>query len=117
MKHMQDTVIATGTGAIPVAGCVVAVFVAGTSFGTPATIYASNSLSNPISGNAVTTNQAGAYSFYATNGRYDLTFTYNGVQVATQLDVLALDIQSTLSSALPGVSGQVWNNGGAISLS
>ena len=85
--------------------------------GTAATIYSDNGVtqaSNPLTTDAVT----GGFSFYATDGRYQLVISGANIQTQTVNDILLVDhLPADLPTSLPASSGQAWNNGGVISVS
>jgi hypothetical protein len=105
--------IAGNTGA-PVAGASVQVNVQST--GLPATIYSDNGITQTT--NPLTTDNNGAFSFYAADNRYQLVVSGNNITTTTINDILLVDpLPADLPTSLPGASGQLWNNGGVLSVS
>ncbi|MFM0407505.1 peptidase associated/transthyretin-like domain-containing protein [Paraburkholderia dipogonis] len=110
-KYTNSVAAATG---MPVAGASVQVNTY--PGGTPATIYSDNGLT--VAANPLTTDTNGAFAFYAADGRYQLVISGTNIQTSTLNDVLLVDpLPSDLPTSLPGSSGQLWNNGGVISVS
>jgi len=104
--------VASSVGA-PVAGALVTVNVHG---GGLATIYSDNGVT--VTANPLTTDTNGSFSFYAADGRYDLSVSGANIQTINLNDVLLVDaLPADLSTSLPGSSGKLWNNGGVISVS
>lgn len=105
--------VADSTGA-PVANASVQVNIQ--SSGLAATIYSDNGLTptpNPLA-----TDTNGSFSFYAADNRYQLVISGSNITTQTVADILLVDpLPSDLSTSLPGSSGQLWNNGGVISVS
>jgi hypothetical protein len=84
--------------------------------GTPATIYSDNGIT-PVA-NPLTTDQNGAFGFYAADGHYSLTVSGAGIVPVTVSDILLVDVlPADLPTTLPGSAGHLWNNDGAISVS
>ncbi len=105
--------IAASTGA-PVAGASIQVNVQAT--GLPATIYSDNGVTQAP--NPLTTDNNGAFSFYAADGRYQLVVSGANITTTTINDILFVDpLPADLPTNLPVSSGQLWNNGGVISVS
>ena len=105
--------VASNVGA-PVAGASVQVNVQST--GAPATIYSDNGVT--VTPNPLTTDTNGAFSFYAADGRYQFVITGTNIQTQTISDILLVDpLPADLPTSLPGSAGQLWNNGGTISVS
>jgi hypothetical protein len=103
-----------GIAGAPVAGASVQVNIRGTQ--TPATIYSDNGVT--IAANPLTTDNNGAFSFYAADGRYDLVISGVNITTTTINDIELVDMLGAISTvALPGASGKLWNNGGVISVS
>lgn len=105
--------VADLTGA-PVAGASVQVNVQST--GLPATIYSDNGVTPAT--NPLTTDTTGSFSFYAADNRYQLVISGSNIQIVTLNDILLVDpLPSDLPTSLPASSGQLWNNGGVLSVS
>lgn len=86
------------------------------STGLPATIYSDNGIT--VTTNPLTTDTNGSFSFYAADGRYQLVISGTNIQTQTVNDILLVDpLPADLPTALPGSAGQLWNNGGVISVS
>lgn len=85
MRKFTDVVQARNGTALP--GATVTVRVANVSPGTGAlaTIYSDDGVT-VVAGSAVTTDTNGRYSFYAADGRYDLTITGTGITPLTLPD-------------------------------
>lgn len=88
MQKYQDVATIIGPpGLIPVRGVNVAVYNHGTQNTTA--IYSDNS--STVTANPLTTDASGLYSFYAGNGRYDITVSGVGVQTTTLTDIFLYD--------------------------
>jgi hypothetical protein len=114
VNSVAATNAAAGTAGAPVANASVQVntFPAGTA----ATIFSDNGVT--VSPNPLTTDTNGAFSFYAADGRYQLVISGTNIQTTTLNDILLVDpLPADLPTSLPGSSGQLWNNGGTISVS
>jgi len=112
MQKYVNSVAAAATG-LPVAGASVQVNVHG---GGAATIYSDNGIT--VAANPLTTDTNGSYAFYAADGRYDLVISGTNITTTTISDVLLVDVlPADLPTSLPGSSGKLWNDGGAISVS
>jgi hypothetical protein len=116
MKYQNNVLLSPGGIAVPNASVLVLNYPGGTT----ATIYSDNGVT--VAANPLTTDSNGAFGFYAADGHYSLQITgsMNGVAITpvTVNDVLLVDVlPSDLSTALPGSSGKLWNNGGVISVS
>lgn len=100
MQKFQDVATIIGPpGLIPIVGANVDVYVTGTS--THATLYNSNSTNSPT-GNPLTTDASGLYSFYAQDGRYDRRISGNGIQSTLYTDLMLGDGVTNVTDA-PGV--------------
>lgn len=105
--------VASSTG-VPVAGATVQVN--NYPAGTPATIYSDNGVT--VATNPLVTDTNGAFSFYAADGHYQLVIGGPNVQPVTLNDILLLDhFPADLPTTLPAAAGQLWNNGGVLSVS
>lgn len=103
--------VADLTGA-PVANASVQVNVDGVA----ATIYSDNGVTPAA--NPLTTDTTGSFSFYAADGRYQLVISGANIQTVTLNDILLVDpLPADLPTTLPASSGQLWNDGGVISVS
>jgi hypothetical protein len=103
-----------GIAGAPVAGASVQVNLHSTQ--TPATIYSDNGVTQTA--NPLTTDTNGNFYFYAADGRYDLVISGTNVTTTSVNDVLLVDpLPADLPTTLPGSSGHLWNNGGAVSVS
>jgi hypothetical protein len=105
--------VADLTGA-PVAGALIQVNVQST--GLAAAIYSDNGVTPAT--NPLTTDSTGSFSFYAADGRYQLVISGANIQTVTLNDILLVDpLPADLPTTLPTGSGQLWNNGGVLSVS
>lgn len=81
-----------------------------------ATIFSDNGVTQAA--NPLTTDGLGNFSYYAADGRYQLTVSGSGIQTTTKSDVLMVDpLPGDLPTSLPSQAGKLWNNGGVISSS
>jgi hypothetical protein len=118
MQKYANTVAASnggiGVAGTPVDNASVSVYLHGTQ--TLATIYSDNGITQAA--NPLTTDVNGAFSFYAADGRYDLTVSGTNLTSLNLNDVLLVDVlPADLNTVLPGSSGKLWNNGGTVSVS
>lgn len=105
--------IAAATG-MPVSGAQVQVNTY--PAGLAATIYSDNGVTPAA--NPITTDTNGAFAFYAADGHYQIVISGANIQTQTVNDILLVDhLPADLPTTLPGVAGQVWNNGGTLSIS
>ncbi|MEM5294242.1 carboxypeptidase-like regulatory domain-containing protein [Burkholderia sp. JPY481] len=105
--------IASASGS-PVAGASVQVNVFPGA--TPATIYSDNGVT--VAANPITTDTNGAFAFYAADGHYQLVISGTNIQTQTINDILLVDhLPADLPTTLPASAGQIWNNGGVLSIS
>jgi hypothetical protein len=114
-KYANSVAASNGSSpGLPVDGASVQVNVQST--GLPATIYSDNGITPAT--NPLTTDTNGAFSFYAADGRYQLVISGTNIQTQTISDILLVDpLPADLPTTLPANPGQLWNNGGAISVS
>jgi hypothetical protein len=110
-KYVNSVAAATG---MPVAGASVQVNLWPAA--TPASIFTDNGVTPAA--NPLTTDTNGQFAFYAADGRYQLVISGTNIQTQTLNDILLVDpLPSDLPITLPGAAGQLWNNGGVISVS
>jgi hypothetical protein len=84
--------------------------------GASAAIYSDNGVTHVS--NPLTTDQNGAFSFYAADGHYQLVISGANIVSATLNDIILLDIvPADLPTSLPASAGVTWNNGGVLSVS
>lgn len=127
MRKYFDVVFLTTS--IPAVGA--KVFVTN-SQGNLATLYSDNGVTQ--TSNPLTTDVAGMYAFYVSDGNYTLTYQINGYTLRTLTDVQIYDESQfasggpnfglamtswfqALPTTLPATSGVLWNNGGTLALS
>ncbi|UEP31609.1 MULTISPECIES: carboxypeptidase-like regulatory domain-containing protein [unclassified Burkholderia] len=115
-KYQNNVILSPGGIAVPNASVLVTNYPSGTT----ATIYSDNG--STVTANPLTTDQNGAFGFYAADGHYQLQISGNvygnAITPVTVNDVLLVDVlPADLSTSLPGSSGKLWNNGGVISVS
>lgn len=97
MQKYTDVVTIIGPpGLIPVVGANVTVWNYGTS--TSANIFSSNSTSD-ATGNPLTTDSSGRFSFYAADGRYSLQMSAASIQTTVLTDIELFDASSSTSAA------------------
>ena len=116
-KYVNSVAAGAGSSQIigsPVAGA--SVQVNQYPSGAPATIYSDNGVTQAA--NPLTTDTNGAFSFYAADGRYQLVISGSNITTQTINDIELVDMIGAIgTTTLPGSSGKLWNNGGAISVS
>lgn len=86
MQKLSDAVLSSANGN-PIPGATVTVK---KTDGTAATIYSDDGVT-ALGSNVVTAGDDGEYSFYAANGRYDLTIAGTGFTAETKADVSLFD--------------------------
>lgn len=104
MIKWQDTVLVSGGGAL--AGASVYVYLHGTT--TLATIYSDNGVTTQT--NPLTTSATGFYSFYAADGRYDLSIQKTGYTTVTITDISvddAADASAINATTLTATTGTI----------
>lgn len=104
MIKWQDTVLVSGGGAL--AGASVYVYLKGTT--TLATIYSDNGVTTQT--NPLTTSATGFYSFYAADGRYDLSIQKTGYTTVTLTDISvddAADASAVNATTLTATTGTI----------
>ncbi|MEJ7932577.1 right-handed parallel beta-helix repeat-containing protein [Ramlibacter sp. AN1015] len=85
MQKFQDVVLRSDGRAA--SGATITVT---TADGAPATLYSRNG-SGALASNVIQTGTSGKYSFYAANGRYDITISSGGFVSETRSDVVLFD--------------------------
>lgn len=104
MIKWQDTVLVSGGGAL--AGASVYVYLKGTT--TLATVYSDNGITTQS--NPLTTSATGFYSFYAADGRYDLSIQKTGYITVNLTDISvddAADASTINATTLTATTGTI----------
>ena len=104
MIKWQDTVLVSGGGAL--AGASVYVYLKGTT--TLATVYSDNGITTQS--NPLTTSATGFYSFYAADGRYDLSIQKTGYTTVNLTDISvddAADASTINATTLTATTGTI----------
>lgn len=106
MQKYRETVL--NSNGQPVASATVVVRPTGST--STATIYATNTGSATVA-NPLTADANGQFSFYGTNGRYDLVISGNYIQTTTVTDILLDDVPLSNLSELTTASAARSNIG------
>ena len=100
MQKYQNTVQTRAGAVVPSASVLVLTYPAL----VPATIYIDNAVTT--TGNPLTTDANGAFSFYAANGHYSLEISGTGLTTTTQSDVMISDLSTTTHADVTATAGQ-----------